>query len=50
MNTIIRGTAGETVGQVPIPAPVLGAVVGGFAEVIAGKGLGDMEGRGVALL
>ena len=30
--------------------PVLGAVAGGFAGVIAGKGLGNLEGRGVALL
>ena len=50
VNTVIGGTAGAIVGQVAIPVPVLGAVVGGFAGVIAGKGLGNLEGRGVALL
>jgi hypothetical protein len=35
---------------VAISVPMLGAVVGGFAGVIAGKGLGNLEGRGVALL
>ena len=50
VNTVIGGTAGAIVGQVVIPVPVLGAVVGGFAGVIAGKGLGNLEGRGVALL
>jgi hypothetical protein len=41
---------GAIIGQVAIPVPVLGAVVGGFAGVIAGKGLGNLEGSGVALL
>ena len=50
VNTVIRGTAGAIVGQMAIPVPVLGVVVGGFAGVIAGKGLGNLEGRGVALL
>ena len=50
MNTVIGGTAGAIVGQVAIPVPVLGVVVGGFAGVIAGKGLGNLEGRGVVLL
>ena len=38
------------VDQVAIPVPVLGAVVGGFTGVVLGKGLGNLEGRGVALL
>ena len=50
VNTVIGGTAGAIIGQVAIPVPVLGAVVGGFAGIIAGKGLGNLEGRGVALL
>ena len=45
-----RRTAGAIVGQVAIPVPVLGDMVGGFVGVIAGKGLGNLEGRGVALL
>ena len=50
VNTVIGGTAGAIIGQVAIPVPVLGAVIGGFAGVIAGKGIGHLEGRGVALL
>lgn len=50
VNTVIGGTAGAIVGQVAIPVPILGAVVGGFAGTIVGKGLGNLEGRGVALL
>ena len=47
-NTVIGGTAGAIVGQVTIPVPIFGAVVGGFVGVIAGKALGYLEGRGVA--
>ena len=49
VNTVIKGAAGAIVGQVAIPVPVVhvGAVVGGFAGVIAGR---ILEGRGVALL
>ena len=49
-NTVIGGTAGAIVGQVTIPVPVVGAVVGGFVGVLAGKGLGNLEGRGFARL
>lgn len=49
-NTVIGGTAGAIAGQVAIPIPVFGAVVGGFAGVVLGKSLGNLEGRGVARL
>lgn len=49
-NTVLGGTAGAIIGQVAIPIPIVGAAVGGFAGVIAGKGLGYLEGQGVARL
>ena len=48
VNTIAGGVGGAVVGQVAIPVPVLGAVVGGFVGVLAGKGIGYLEGRAVA--
>lgn len=50
LNTIAGGTFGAIVGQVAIPVPVLGAVVGGFAGTIAGKGFGYLEGKAFSQL
>lgn len=43
-NTVIGATAGAIVGQVAIPVPVLGAVVGGALGTIGGHGIGRLEG------
>ena len=50
VNTIIGGVGGALVGQVAIPVPVLGAAVGGFVGVLAGKGIGSLEGRAAAAM
>lgn len=49
VNTIIGRTAGAVIGQAAIPVPIVGAAIGGFAGVVVGKSLGNVEGRGVAL-
>ena len=50
VNTVAGGVGGAIIGQVAIPVPVLGAAVGGFVGVLAGKGIGYLEGRTAALL
>ena len=50
VNTVAGGVGGAIVGQVAIPVPVLGAAVGGFVGVLAGKGIGYLEGRAAAAL
>ena len=44
VNTVAGGVGGAIIGQVAIPVPVLGAFVGGFGGVLAGKGIGYLEG------
>ena len=43
-NTILGATAGMIVGQLVIPVPVLGGVVGGALGTVTGNGLGRLEG------
>ena len=50
VNTVAGGVGGAIVGQVAIPVPVLGAFVGGFVGVLAGKGIGYLEGRAAAAM
>ncbi len=43
-NTVLGATAGVVVGQLAIPVPVLGGLVGGALGTAAGNGLGRLEG------
>ena len=43
-NTVLGATAGFIVGQLAIPVPVVGGLVGGALGTVTGNGLGHLEG------
>ena len=43
-NTVIGATTGAIIGQIAIPIPVVGGAVGGALGLVAGGGIGSLEG------
>jgi len=43
-NTVLGATAGFIVGQLAIPVPLVGGLVGGALGTVTGNGLGHLEG------
>ena len=48
-STVALGIGGAVLGRIIIPVPGVGAAAGGFVGTVAGKGLGYLTGRGIAL-
>lgn len=47
-NAVVGAVSGAIVGQVLIPLPGLGALVGAFFGTLAGRSLGHLEGKSAA--